>query len=232
MQNTLTFFIFISFLFLFSCSSSKKMASSDSGYAVYSGGYGEDRALSKQKASKFQEATEEDRKVVYNASLSLEVKETGTQQERVMATAKKYGGYVLRTSESNYTIRVVSDSLKSALNSLSTLGKISNKTISGQDVTEEFADLEIRLDNAEKTRQRYLELLKKAQNVAEVLAVEKELDRLNLRIEQLKGRLNRLQEVTTYATIYLYLEEKVKPGPLGYIFVGFYKGIKFLFIRD
>jgi hypothetical protein len=55
---------------------------------------------------------------------------------------------------------------------------VKDKNIAGEDVTEEYRDLEIRLDSAEKTRQRYLELLNKAERVKEILKIEKELERL------------------------------------------------------
>jgi hypothetical protein len=83
-----------------------------------------------------------------------------------------------------------------------------------------------------KARERYLELLEKAENVQAALMVEKELERLNGEIDMLKGKINRLEHITEYSSITVYIKEKVKPGIIGYVFVGLYKGDKWLFVRN
>jgi hypothetical protein len=99
-------------------------------------------------------------------------------------------------------------------------------------VTDQYADFSIRLENAEKARMRYLELLEKAENVQSALLVEKELERLNETIELLKGQMNRIDHLAAYSTITVYLTEKKKPGVLGYIGIGLYKSVKGLFVRN
>ena len=59
------------------------------------------------------------------------------------------------------------------------------KSITGKDVTDEHYDLNIRLENAQLARDRYLELLNRAQTVDETLKVEKELERLNTELDLL-----------------------------------------------
>jgi hypothetical protein len=86
---------------------------------------------------------------------------------------------------------VKSEHLNDAIKEISELGKVQGKSLSGQDVTEEYLDFQIRLENAEKSRERYLELLAKAENVEAALKVEKELERLNGTIDLLKGKMNR-----------------------------------------
>lgn len=77
-----------------------------------------------------------------------------------------------------------------------------------------------------------MELLEKAQTVEEILKVEKELERLNGEIDQLKGKIKRYDHLTQLATITIHLEEKKKLGILGYISVGLYKAVKWLFVRN
>ncbi|MCB0737835.1 MAG: DUF4349 domain-containing protein [Bacteroidetes bacterium] len=104
--------------------------------------------------------------------------------------------------------------------------------LSGQDLTAQYLDFEIRLENAEKARARYLELLEKAENVESALLVEKELERLNGTIDMLIGQMNRMNHLTTYATITVRISERVKPGPLGYLGMGLYHAFKWLFVRN
>jgi hypothetical protein len=62
--------------------------------------------------------------------------------------------------------------------------------------------------------------------------VEKELERLNETIELLKGEMNRINHLTAYSTISVYLKEKKKPGIIGYVGVGIYQAVKWLFVRN
>ncbi len=102
--------------------------------------------------------------------------------------------------------------------------------VRGEDVTEEYLDLRIRLDNLEKARLRYLDLLNKAQNVGETLAVEKELERITMEIERLKGRIGYLERVVRFSTIQVVFERPTNPGPVGWVFYILYHGVKWLFV--
>jgi hypothetical protein len=172
------------------------------------------------------------RMMIYNASITIEAKNPDTVALRVTAIAKKYKGYVLSSSNTYTSIRILSSSLKDALNEIETFGKVKSKNIAGTDVTDEFTDYTIRLENAERARKRYLELLQKAVTVEETLKVEKELERLNGDIDLLKGKMNRINHLVDYSTIAVYHKEKVKPGIIGYVFVGIYKAVKWLFVRN
>jgi len=122
--------------------------------------------------------------------------------------------------------------LNSAVNDISNLGKVTFKNIHGADVTESYLDNKLRLENAEKSRNRYLELLNKAVSVQEILLVERELERLNVTIERLKGQMNRIDHLDEFSTITINLRVKKKPGVLGYVFVGAYEAVKWLFVRN
>ena len=91
--------------------------------------------------------------------------------------------------------------------------------------------LKIRLDNATKARETYLALLKKAENVESALKVEKELERLNGEIDILEGKMQKLSHLSQYSTITINIKSKPKPGILGYIGIGIYKSVRWLFVR-
>ncbi|MBK6622314.1 MAG: DUF4349 domain-containing protein [Saprospirales bacterium] len=102
----------------------------------------------------------------------------------------------------------------------------------GQDVTDEYTDYQIRLDNARKARERYLELLAKAENVEAALKVEKELERLNETIDLLEGKMTRIDHLSEFSTITIALKERKNPGLIGYIGIGLYYSVKWLFVRN
>ncbi len=171
-----------------------------------------------------------DHKMIYNASITIVVKKPDTTNAHLMTIARKYKGYVL-SQNANYTeIRVKSDSLQLAMKEIALLGKVKYKNIYTQDVTEEYADLKIRLDNAKKARARYLELLDKATTVEETLKVEKELERLNTEIDLLEGKMIRITYLEEYSTITVSVKQRVKLGPVGFVFKYLFKGVSYLFV--
>jgi predicted nucleic acid-binding Zn-ribbon protein len=130
------------------------------------------------------------------------------------------------------SIRIPSTGFNSAIEDIEKLGEIIEKKLSGNDVTEQYSDPETRLDNAEKTRQRYLALLERAESMDEILRLEKELERLNIRIEMLKGKIERLSHLIHYCTITVKSFKEVEPGPVAYAFYQLYSGVKWLFVWD
>jgi hypothetical protein len=170
--------------------------------------------------------------VIYDATLKMVVKSPDSTNVNLSKIASKHEGYVQVLGNKKSIIRVKSERLEGAIAEISTLGKVKDKTISGNDVTEQYTDYQIRLDNASNARKRYLELLAKAETVEAALKVEKELERLNGEIDSLEGKINQLKHLSEYSTITVYLEEKVKPGILGYVGIGLYESVKWIFVRN
>jgi hypothetical protein len=120
--------------------------------------------------------------------------------------------------------------MESFLNNARALGKVENETKTGTDITDQYRDNVIRLDNLKSVRNRYLALLARANTVSEIVSVEKELERVNTEIEILEGRIKYAQSSVEYSNITVRFRERVKPGPLGWIVYGLYQGIRWLFV--
>jgi len=172
------------------------------------------------------------RMIVYNARVVLSVVNTDSAASALVRLAQKYEGFAVSASNNYVEIRVKSDRLQAALADVAALGKIKEKNVSANDVTGQYTDNLVRLDNAQKARQRYLELLAKAENVEAALKVEKELERLNGEIDLLQSHIKNTEHLVAYSTLEIHLEEKVKLGLLGYVFVGTYQAISWLFVRN
>ncbi|MEM8523088.1 MAG: DUF4349 domain-containing protein [Bacteroidota bacterium] len=171
-----------------------------------------------------------DRLIIYTAYISLTVKGLEEKQEQLQAFLKQHQAYLQSSSTTSWTIRVPQASFEPLLAQIETLGEVKSKNLYSQDVTDQYRDTEIRLETLEKSRQGYLELLNKAEKVSEILEIERELERINVEIESMKGQLKRLDSQVQYATITVNLQEKVKPGPLGVVGVGLYKVVRWLFV--
>jgi len=177
-------------------------------------------------------ASEKVRIIIYNAHYTMESDDTGKTAKDIALIAPQFGGYIVSTGTTEVVIRVASEKFELAMSEVEKTGDISSKRIYSEDVTDAFRDTELRLDSKLKARDRYLELLKKAENVTAALAVERELERLNSEIEEMKGKLKRLAHLSRFSTITVSIEERVKPGPLGYFFIGTWKAVKWLFVRN
>jgi len=189
-------------------------------------------AMAPAQMEKSREANEPARKIIYNAYLTMAVEQPDSTNKQIEGIVEQLDGYVSEMGTYRTVVRVESDQLDSALEAIKSLGKIRSQSKSGQDVTEDYLDYQIRLDNALKARERYLELLEKAETVEAALQVEKELERLNETIDLLKGRMSRIDHLATYATITINLRERKKPGVLGYVGLGVYHAVKWLFVRN
>lgn len=218
------FINFIAVVMILSGCASASYEQKDTSTAVYGGKVADESTVKDIPA--------EGRVIIFNADITIETEDTAALSVKVASLAAKYGGYVVSTSSANVVIRVQADKFEPAIDEIKKMGEDVEVRIFSEDVTEVFRDTQIRLDNKLKARDRYLELLKRAENVQAALEVERELERLNVEIEELKGRITRLSHLSKYSTISVRIEEEVKPGPLGYIFYGAYRVVKWLFIRN
>ncbi len=223
-------------LILVSCGTSRG-SSSDS--PLMPDGGGRSASVSTQKDRSFNQDyySVNNKKMIFTAEISIKSANVDSTIRLIMDLAKSNGGYVQSSRNASVTIRVKSGDMESVINTIEKNWETYYKNITGQDVTEDYENTKIKLDNLMKARDQYLKLLEQSKNVTEALAVEKELERVNGDIDLITGRMKRMEHLISYATITVYVLEtndikEPTPGPLGWIFVGLYKGIKWLFVWD
>jgi len=160
-----------------------------------------------------------DRKIVKTGYMTLEVSDITEAIAGITRVANELNGYVVSSDQSGnkditygrIAIRVPSDRFDEALDRLRKLAvKVPNESTSSQDVTEEYTDLQAQLRNLEATEAQYLELLKKAEKVEDILAVQRELSNVRGQIEQIKGRIQYLERTSDMALIEVNLQ-KMQP---------------------
>lgn len=176
-----------------------------------------------------------DRRMIWNASMDVAVpKERDVEPavEKARAIAEGMGGYASSESTGGLVLRVPNPRLREAMDAIEKLGDVEEKHVSGDDVTMDYEDLRVRIENAKKLQERLRELAGRAGTVEELLAVEKEQARVTTELEQLEARMRLLESQTTLATLHVSIAKKVRPGPLGWVFYGGYRAIKWLFVWD
>ncbi len=150
-----------------------------------------------------------ERKIISNAYLQIEVNSAESAVNKITNITQAHGGFISSSSLSNIggrsngqvTFRVPQADFYPAIEEIEALGTVESRQVSGQDVTEEFIDLDARLGNLKKQELRLQEILKTAVTVKDILEVEHELERVRGEIERLTGRLNFLNQSVEMSTI-------------------------------
>ncbi len=159
------------------------------------------------------------RKVIKTADIELsasDIKETGIQVEKIV---ESFNGYILNSEFSSekrgvvstLVLKVPAARFTDAVETITKLGTVKRKDIRGEDVTEEYVDLEADLTNALRVQARYFELLSKAAKVSDALEVERELERIGGEIERIKGRMKYIDSRVALSTINLTLRQSGAP---------------------
>jgi len=113
------------------------------------------------------------------------------------------------------SIRVPDGKFEQALAELRDLSvRVESESTDSQDVTEEYVDLQSRLKNAQATENQYLALLQKAENVEDILRIYERLSQVRSEIEQLKGRIQYLENTSSMSLISARLEPETTAKPL------------------
>lgn len=154
--------------------------------------------------------------VVKTADVTIRIEEGELQEavRRVIEVARAHGGFVLSTSveeegarSGTMIIRVPAESFEDALSDAEEAGEVTREQVAGEDVSQEFVDLDARLRNFEAQESVLLELMARSESVADTLRVQRELQDVQLEIERLRGRLRYLRDQTDLSTITLRLRE-------------------------
>lgn len=165
-----------------------------------------------------QTAATVDQKIVKNGYLDLLVAKVSDAAASVTKIATDAGGFVQSsdvtenpdgTYGGNVTVRVPAEKYDGAMAEIAKLAvTVKSQTSTGQDVTEQYTDLQAQLRNAQAQEQTYLAILKQAKTVQDTLAVQQQLGSIRGQIESLQGRIQYLTNATSYSTISVTLEEE------------------------
>jgi len=156
-----------------------------------------------------------DRKVVKTAELGVRGEDVRGSAEEARRVAEKFGGEVLSSRiyagsgpvTADLVLSVPSGEFEAALDELRGLGeRVTTDTVEGQDVTEEFVDLESRERNLLAAEESLLALYDRAESVEDTLTVERELTDIRGQIEEVQGRIQYLERRTATSEIVLHLE--------------------------
>jgi hypothetical protein len=157
-----------------------------------------------------------DRKIIRNADITIEVASTPEAQHTVTSIAEAHGGFVVtseskqrdsidpsqRTLDFKLVVRIPSNQFGVALDEIRKLASnVPEEKTTGQDVTEEFIDLEARIKTQKALELQFMEIMRQATKVSDALEVQRQLADVRTEIEKLEGRRVFLENRSSLATI-------------------------------
>lgn len=160
-----------------------------------------------------------DRKIIRNAQLGIEAEKPEDIQQRITAIAQAKGGFVVSSQQSSsdprvsvrdiveMSVRVPADRFLETLTEIKAgPGRILKETIKGEDVTEEFIDIDARLRAKKALEQQFMEIMKRANTVDDALSVQSQLSDVRSEIEQIEGRRRFLENQASLSTIAIKIQ--------------------------
>jgi predicted nucleic acid-binding Zn-ribbon protein len=158
--------------------------------------------------------------IVRTASLALLTRDFDKTRNALEDVVRRHQGYSAQLtvgSESgsahklSATFRVPADQLDAAIAEIKQLAHVEQESMGGEEVTEQYVDLNARLSNARRTEQTLLDVLeKRTGRLSEVLEVEQELARVREEIERMEAELKNLQNRVSFSTLQVELREEYK----------------------
>jgi hypothetical protein len=162
-----------------------------------------------------------ERQVIRTGDLAVEVANFEDAAKALVRIAEGAGGFIAESTTAQgdpprgtFVLRVPAAHFAPTLERIEALGKVTERRVSGQDVTEEFVDLQARIRNLETHERQLLIFMERATRVPDLLAIEQELSRVRGEIEQSTGRLRFLANRVELAGIQVTLREKAKQSNL------------------
>lgn len=152
-----------------------------------------------------------ERKIIRTVTLTVEVKHVDEAFESTKEMAEGLGGFISNSlsyedntgqTAMNVTIRIPAEKINETVSKIKGLGRVNREAMSGDDITEQYVDVEARLSNARKLEAKLLTLLDtKTNRLKDLVEVEKELASVRENIESYEGRKRVWDNELNYSTI-------------------------------
>lgn len=160
-----------------------------------------------------------ERKIIRNADLQLEAAAPEEAQAKITQIAESKGGFVVESTQSSsdvkttkrdmvtMTVRVPSAKFDEALSEIrGAASRVIVESVKGEDVTEEFIDIEARLKTQKALEAQFLEIMKRSNSVEDALNVQTEIARVRGEIEKIEGRKRFLESQASLSTVKIKLQ--------------------------
>ena len=165
------------------------------------------------------EVADTSRKLITTVNLSAETEDFDEMVPFVETKVKELGGYIESSSVYNgnrygsasryasITARIPANRLDEFVGSVEGNSNITNKSLSVEDVTLKYVDIDSRKKALKTEEERLLEILDNAETVEDLITVEQRLSDVRYEIESIESQLRTYDNLVDYSTVYLDIEE-------------------------
>jgi hypothetical protein len=162
-----------------------------------------------------------DNKIIKTAYVTIEVKDVTGSVEVLKNLVTGKGGYLSSSSVSEgynnrlsgtVVLRIPQAEFESSLAGVKAIGTVKSVSTQGEDVTEEYVDIQAQKTSYQNQLAQYNEIMKKAVKVSDVIEIQQQIDRVQTELNRLEGRLKYLNSRIDMSTITVNLQE---PEPVG-----------------
>ena len=173
----------------------------------------------------------QDRLVIMNADLTIVIPDPQAKLQAISQMAASMGGFVVSMNmdqttlqngqtapEGSISIRIPSGKLDDALKQIKAEAiEVRNETRTGQDVTQQYVDLQSQLDALQAAETQLTAIMQNATKTQDVLDVFNQLESYRQQINVIKGQMQYYQQASTYSLINVTLiaEQTVQPIEIG-----------------
>lgn len=239
-------------MMVFASADSTAVEADDTAATVAEESYNNDSSYDKDKKMELPLPPKEEvieTKIIKSGSLRFQTDDLEQTYTQIQSAVKKYKALIKNDAQTNndyqlsrtINIRIPNENFDAFIADISKgVNYFDIKEISSQDVTEEYIDVASRIKTKKVLEQRYLELLKKASKVSEMLEIESQLSEIREEIEAKEGRLQYLQNKVSMSTVDLTFYKPIAQGRkatvsyggrMGNAFVTGFNGISNFFIE-
>ena len=174
--------------------------------------------------------TTQERKIIKTGSLSYEVKNLSETEEKIAAWLEGFGGYIADTwtnrNNMNVTVKVPASSFEDAMNSTGDFGELLSRSISTEDVSENYYDLETRLETRKILQKKLESYLAGAKNISDLLDIERQLNDVTSELESMEKQFRRLSNQIDFSTISISCRLPANTTEAGFETPDFLQGLK------
>ena len=162
-----------------------------------------------------------DTKIIRTAFVTLEVKDVTGSVDALKALVTAKGGYLsssnIQTGYNNrltgtVVLRIPQAEFENTLAGVKAIGTVKSVSTQGEDVTEQYVDVQAQITSYRNQLAQYNEIMKKAVKVSDVIEIQQQIDQVQTNLNRLEGQLKYLNSRIDMSTITVSLQE---PEPVG-----------------
>lgn len=158
-----------------------------------------------------------DRKIIKTASVSVRTKEYDTFMTALNQKIEQYKGYIESSEEYNYDynsnrnstlqLKIPAESLDKFIKELEAIGTVTSKTVTSSDITDSYINTESRIKALETEEETLLNILKKAENLSDVIQLQDRLSQVRADLDSLNAQKQSYDGMIDYSGVSLNINE-------------------------